>query len=270
MYRIGLFSKMNRVTIKTLRYYDKTELLKPAFVEKTTGYRYYTSCQLPELHRIITMRQMGLSVSDIKKVQDGFDKTSVLKRQIGKTISVIEENRLKLKKLKNFLKLKKGEMPMKYQCAIKSLPEVTVYSKRITVKNYDEYFQTVPEIGRQITMVNPDLELTDPPYCFTIYHDGEYKEENFNVEICEAVKKAGENTGTIIFKKIDSVKEAACLYHKGPYKTIGNAYGFLFKWIDDNGYKVSGYPRESYIDGIWNCDEEINWLTEIQIPVSLK
>ena len=67
MYRIGLFSKMNRVTIKTLRYYDDIGLLKPAYVDGASGYRYYKSEQLPIIHKIMPLRQMGCSIEDIKK-----------------------------------------------------------------------------------------------------------------------------------------------------------------------------------------------------------
>ena len=38
-------------------------------------------------------------------------------------------------------------------------------------------------------------------------------------------------------------------------------------WIEQNGYRASGLARESYIDGIWNCTDESQWLTEIQVPV---
>ncbi|TAH55444.1 MAG: hypothetical protein EWM51_02620 [Treponema sp.] len=41
----------------------------------------------------------------------------------------------------------------------------------------------------------------------------------------------------------------------------------VFKWIEDNGYVASDCPRESYIDGIWNCETDADWLTELQVPV---
>lgn len=71
MYRIGLFSKINKVTIKTLRYYDEAGLLKPAFVDQENGYRYYTSEQLPKLHRIIALRQIGFSIDEISAIIGG-------------------------------------------------------------------------------------------------------------------------------------------------------------------------------------------------------
>ena len=58
--------------------------------------------------------------------------------------------------------------------------------------------------------------------------------------------------------------------HRGPYPGLRDAYAFAFKWIEENGYTMAGNPRESYIDGIWNMEDEADWLTELQIPVSKK
>lgn len=71
MYRIGEFSELSKTTIKTLRYYEKEELLIPAFVDPETGYRFYETNQLPELAKIISLRQMGLSINNIKSILKG-------------------------------------------------------------------------------------------------------------------------------------------------------------------------------------------------------
>ena len=46
--------------------------------------------------------------------------------------------------------------------------------------------------------------------------------------------------------------KALSIFHKGPYAQIGEAYSFIMKYAEENGYKVAGLARESYIDGIWN------------------
>ena len=159
---------------------------------------------------------------------------------------------------------------MSYQVALKELPEAIVYSKRMIIPDYDYYFMVVPQIGEEVMQANPDLKCVVPPYCFIEYHDGEYKEKDIDVEYCEAVTAFGKDTETIKFKKVEKVPAAACAFHNGPYKTIGNAYAQVFKWIDDNGYVPSDNPRESYIDGIWNKEDENDWLTELQVPVMKK
>ena len=156
---------------------------------------------------------------------------------------------------------------MNYQIAIKELPDVIVYSKRMVVPNYNAYFDIIPKLGEVVTAANPGLKCSEPAYCFIIYHDGEYREKDIDVEFCEAVEAVGNEVDGIVFKKMEKIPTAACVYHKGPYATLGAAYAFVFKWIEDNGYVPCEGPRESYVDGIWNKEDENEWLTELQIPI---
>ena len=47
MLKIGEFSRLSQVTVKTLRYYDEIGLLKPSEIDRFTDYRYYSLDQLP-------------------------------------------------------------------------------------------------------------------------------------------------------------------------------------------------------------------------------
>ena len=53
--KIGEFSALAQVSIRTLRHYDEVGLLKPTHVEAQSGYRYYSVSQLPRLHRILAL-----------------------------------------------------------------------------------------------------------------------------------------------------------------------------------------------------------------------
>lgn len=155
---------------------------------------------------------------------------------------------------------------MKGEVVIRELPEVVVASMRTTVPSYDTFFEIVPKMGEYMNRVG--AECREPAYCFTIFHNDEYREEDIDVEICEAVVEARVDSSEVAFKTIDGVPAAACLMHRGPYSTIGESYNALFTWIDANGYRAADHPRESYIDGIWNRDDPEEWLTEIQVPVA--
>ena len=63
--KIGEFSIFAQVPIKTLRYYDDLGLLKPAHVDADTGYRYYSASQLPRLHRILALKDLGFPLDRI-------------------------------------------------------------------------------------------------------------------------------------------------------------------------------------------------------------
>jgi len=68
MFKIGEFSKLSQVPVKTLRYYDEIGLLKPAKVDRFTGYRYYSADQLPRLNRILALKDLGLSLAQIARL----------------------------------------------------------------------------------------------------------------------------------------------------------------------------------------------------------
>ena len=259
---------MNRVTIKALRYYDEIGLLKPAHIDDFTGYRYYTTDQLPVLHQILTLRQMGFSMEEILDIQKGLSMEKLLRTKKEQILQSIAENTMKLAQVEHYLNIENGGFLMNYNVIIKELPEVIVASMRKVVSSYNDFFTIVPPMGEEMERLGCVCSI--PEYCFNIYHDGEYKEENIDVEVCEAVVEAREESDMVKFRQIDFVPQAACVLHKGPYLTLGNAYGAVLRWMEDNGYELSEHPRESYIDGIWNKDSEEDWLTEVQFPLKKK
>ena len=70
MFKIGEFSRISRVPTKTLRYYDEIGLFTPARVDASNGYRLYSADQLPRLNRILVLKEMGLSLTEIGRLLD--------------------------------------------------------------------------------------------------------------------------------------------------------------------------------------------------------
>ena len=68
--RVGEFSRLAQVTVKTLHHYDELGLLKPASIDQLTNYRYYTVEQLPRIHRIVALKDLGLSLEQIGLMLD--------------------------------------------------------------------------------------------------------------------------------------------------------------------------------------------------------
>jgi len=58
--KIGEFSKLCFVTVKTLRHYEKLGLLLPHDVDEWTGYRYYDVNQMKELNDILNLKKTGV------------------------------------------------------------------------------------------------------------------------------------------------------------------------------------------------------------------
>ena len=65
---IGKMAEINGVTIPTLRLYDKNGLLKPAYIDPDSGYRYYTLQQTARLDIIAYMKELGMSLGEIRSV----------------------------------------------------------------------------------------------------------------------------------------------------------------------------------------------------------
>lgn len=265
VYQIGLFSKMNRITTKTLRHYDEIGLLPPARVDVMTGYRYYSSEQLPKLHRIMALKQMGLRLDQIQSlINDPSGMDIYLEMREQDLIKQLEESQKQLQQIKSYKNKLRGEM-MTYEPIIKSLPECIVASMRWKAPSYDAYFDVIPKMGEE--MNRQGAKLAEPSYCINMYHDGEYRESDIDVEVCEAVVDYCEDSDLVKYKKLEKVDKALCLLHKGPYSDLRDAYAFALQWIEDNSYVLAAPPRESYIDGIWNKESEEEWLTELQFPI---
>lgn len=266
MFRIGEFSKMSKTTIKTLRYYDEIGLLKPEKTDKFTSHRFYSTEQLFRLHRIQELRQIGLSINEINLILSGHDCEPILQKRKAELICELAEGQSQLSRLEFILQ---GESAMNYSATIKELPRCVVYSKKMTVPNYDAYFEVIPEIGKAVETKYPELKCAVPEYCFVVYLDGEYKEKDINIEFCEAVDKVYPDFDDFKFKEMEAVT-AVSVMHKGAYSKLCEAYAYAFKWIEENGYSSADNPRENYIDGIWNKENENDWLTEIQVPITKK
>lgn len=268
MYSIGEFSRINRITPRTLRHYDSLGLLKPARIDSWTGYRYYEAAQMPVIRRILYLKDLGLSLEDIQLVlKDESHLVTLLKTREKELENSIQKDKLRLLKLREFIGNSEGVLKMEKEISVelKELPEVIVASMRVTVPGYDSFFSVVPKMGEYMKSVG--AECREPAYCFNIYHDGEYRESDIDVEICEAVTAFHENSDKVKFKTMEGAAQAACMKHQGDYASIGSSYNLLFSWMEENGYIQDGLPRESYIDGIWNKEDPSQWLTEIQIPV---
>ncbi len=161
---------------------------------------------------------------------------------------------------------------MEYIAQIKVIPEHIIYFKEYFVENISDFYSSLKqynflqELSDRVMLENPEIQLTDPDYNVIVYSDGKFKQQNVRIAFCDAVTAYGKNTDEYCFRTVPVFK-ALTVLHKGPYEKLAEAYAFAYQWMSENGYKKTGYPRDSTIDGCWNRDREEDYLTEIQIPV---
>ena len=70
---IGKMAEINRMSVPTLRLYDEKGLLKPRYIDPETGYRYYDIDQNARLDMIVYMKELGMSLSQIREVLEKED-----------------------------------------------------------------------------------------------------------------------------------------------------------------------------------------------------
>lgn len=262
MLKISEFSKLSHLTVKALRFYEKEGLLKPASIDEWNNYRFYETSQLTTAAKIKAYRQLDLSIEEIKAVFAGSDVKEILQEKAKSLVKDKMHIESRLSIINSILEDKE----MKYQVTEKVIPEKIIYTAETVLKTASDIMQWIPFVGQECLELNPDIKCTEPEYEFCEYLDAEHKETDIRVRHNEAVTSFGKENEHIRFKTLPETKVLS-VYHKGSYANIGEAYAFLMKYAEQNGYVPSGLARECYIDGIWNKESEEDWLTEIQLPV---
>ena len=81
LYRIGEFSKLTGIPIRTLRYYDSIDLFKPSEVDLFTSYRYDKEEQVKHLELINELKEVGFTLEEIRDNWNNFSEALFLKRK---------------------------------------------------------------------------------------------------------------------------------------------------------------------------------------------
>ena len=266
--KIGEFSQLMQVTVKTLRHYEQKGLLLPETVDEWTGYRYYCIDQMQKLQAIRDLQNLGFSLDEIK---DLFDENSHIPsiRQLTEKIKETEAQlRLLVVRRNRLLEWRNSRKEMKTmeKFSIQSLPEIIVASHREVLPDYAAIGpMCIGKIGPEMQRLG--CKCPSPGYCFTVEHDSEYKPTDVDIEYCEQVEKMGEDSAIIQFKRLPAVPKALCMKHVGPYERFYESFIEAFRYIEEKGYKPVGQHRTCYVDGAWNQKDPEKWLSIIQIPI---
>lgn len=146
VYKIGEFSTKTNVPVKTLRYYDEIDLVKPSYIDDFTGYRYYEISQIGQIKKIIQLKELNLSLKEIKDYLETNDINIILNKE--------REFKMKVEAIKNYV------------------DDISYEFKKGT---YDEYIKWN---GLRVSHTPAALEIKDnnADY-YMIFKNGEYDED---------------------------------------------------------------------------------------------
>ncbi len=268
MFKIGDFSRLTFVTVKTLRYYDEIGLLKPVKVDQFTGYRYYSAEQLPRLNYIVALKNLGLSLDEVAiLVKDGLTPAQMRDIFILKKAELTQRVADEQKRLDSVEKLlmrieKEGTMP-DYQVTTKKVEPMIVASVRDVLPTYGDCGPLFGEVFKYLAKKFV-FKPAGPP--LLLCHDPEYKERDVDIEIAVPINKKIKESDRVKVYELPAV-EVASTVHKGAYNTVSQAYNAIMAWCEANGYETVTPCREIYFTNPNDLNDPAKNITEVQFPV---
>lgn len=266
---IGEFAKLRNITTETLRHYDRMGLLKPTEIDSNTGYRYYSILQYEVLGTILELRQLGMSIDEIKKYLNN--------RNLKQSVNILKDEHNKLLNRLNELKNLEESINEK----IKYLEDISKVTNldSIIIKDINERgiltFDRI--IKNEIDLSYACLELENSlmeiaPILASNRYGAIIKQENIELEkYTESIviflfvkdkKSITENNIKIIPKGT-----YACMYYKGVIWKLEKHIKKLKKYIKKKGYAICGDVIQIVQIDISVTDEREEELFELQVPI---
>ncbi|MBA3947657.1 MAG: MerR family transcriptional regulator [Herpetosiphonaceae bacterium] len=271
MFKIGDFSRLSRVSVKALRYYDELGLLKPMMIDRWTGYRYYSAEQLPRLNRILAFKELGLSLEQIAQLIDENPSVEYLRGMLRLKQAELqqrlqaEQARLALVEARlNYLE-QEGTMP-EYEVVLKEVPAQLVAVVRETIPNWGQVNVTFNRIFDEVSGYVQEHGGHINGLPFDRWLDPEMADTNMHVEAAVPIQAPIPESERVKVIEMEGAANMASVIHHGSFDGLSNAYNAILRWIEANGYRVRGHNREVYVQ-YERTGAPANYVTEIQFPV---
>jgi DNA-binding transcriptional MerR regulator len=226
--KIGEFSALTQVSIKTLRYYDEVGLLKPVRIDPESGYRYYSATQLPRLHRILALKDLGFPLNRISEaIEEGVTadvlRGMLLLRQMEQEGRVQEETE-RLARLKVRLRLIELEGVMTNDVVMKDVAPQWIASLRAVLPAYREIGSL---FGKLYGSLGP---LGWEGLGVALWHDREYKDHDLDVDVGVYLRQAVPVEDPVKIYELPAARVASIIHH-GAFNRISEAYQQRFRKV---------------------------------------
>ncbi|NOK58893.1 MAG: hypothetical protein GFH27_549301n79 [Chloroflexi bacterium AL-W] len=256
MLKIGDFARFTDTTVKTLHHYDEIGLLKPARIDSSTGYRYYTVTQMERMNRILALKDLGFPLEQITHLLDNnlsVDEISgMLKLRQAELQSRIETEQARLDRVAARIRLmqQEGQAPQ-HEVIIKQVEAICVLSTRKVIPDPGHiplFFGEVMRLlkGHKITSTGPWLAL---------YHHGEYRTFDLDMEVAVPVSETVTPPQTSVttpemgIRTLPPQTVASTVCHMESQVDVFETYQRLLTWIEFHEYGIADDPcREVYFE----------------------
>lgn len=271
MFTVGEFSRVAQVSKRLLRYYDEIDLLKPVHTDDFTGYRYYSAEQLPELNRILALKELGLSLDQIRRMLRENVSTDELQGMLLLKKAEIEqhlqEEIQRLRSIESRLAFIRGtEQGDALDVVIKQIPALPVLSTRTLVDTPAAAFEYLGQ------MVSRLPERSAYGLYFAVWYDDGLDEAAVDVEVGRMLNVSTHAPVTLRggaaleFHQLPPVEHMATYVLRGSPDNAHLAYGAIGAWAEANAYRLAGPPREVALQIPQRADQS-DAVIEIQYPV---
>jgi DNA-binding transcriptional MerR regulator len=271
MFRIGEFAGLSGVSAKTLRAWNELGLFRPAWVDPGSAYRYYSPAQLPELRRILALRDLGLGLEQIGGLVNGrADLEAALARR-----------RLELEREQAEAARRLATLEISVAAASTGSGLLDVVVRRLA----EEPIATLDlaaDPGQDIAAAFDRLEIhvrrlgrrahRPPGAILTGPAEAGSASDLIFVPLTGPIQADGE----FGYRILPGVRAATVLV-RGSYRRLADAARGLRGWVDAAGLSVAGDQRVLYLQfgadsrlglpAAFVVDDSADFLTELQLPI---
>lgn len=255
MFRIGDFSRIARVSMRLLRYYDELGLLRPAHTASSNGYRYYTAAQLAELNRILVLRDLGLSLEQIARVLQAGISSDELRGMLLMRRAEIEQSQAELAMRLRLLEsriasldtLDKDEAD---DVVIRAEPERQFLSLRTRQSSFGAALALALELQRDVPLQIGGAALG--PF-IVVSHSPDFEPDDLDLElgfVLEAEPKrlpVFADRTKLELRTLPSHERVATCVRVGAPAQAHQSTARIGRYLEATGYRLAGPNREIFL-----------------------
>lgn len=284
MLKISEFAQLGQVTVKTLHHYDNIGLLQPASVDPFTNYRYYTVEQLPRIHRIMALRELGLSLEQIAIMLDDDVSPDEIRGMLAlrraEALQQMREAKRQLSMIEFHLHMIEAES---------DFPRLDVVVKRLEPMRFLSFFAPAHpsyEVGlqhmrmtaRAINEAKADGTIKHTGVCIDVFHgetlisfadpDLGGKQHEILLGVTEDQEPVTvEDIGPLTIKEEPAVPAAATLMLSGPQDQDLAKVTLMRRWAIHRGYRYTRQVRYLSHRGPLQTTDPSEFIAEAQLPL---